>query len=58
MGQTGDTHQVGEILGLGVKKHLHGKVRTELRHAQGPQGQPPISSGMIPRADVSWNRLL
>ena len=54
MGQTGDTHQVGEILGLSVKKHLHGKVRTELRHAQGPQG----TAADIVRHDSQSGRVL
>ena len=39
-------------------KHLHGKIRTELRNAKAPKGQPPISSGVIPSASVFWNRLM
>ena len=37
MGQTGDAHQVGEVLRLGVDEHLHGEIRAELRHTQSPQ---------------------
>ncbi len=37
VGQTGDPHQVRKILGLCIQEHLHGKIRSELRDAQGPQ---------------------
>ena len=38
VGQAGNPHQVGKVFGLGVKKHLHCKVRTKLRHSQSSQG--------------------
>ena len=47
MSQTGDTHKVGKILGLGINKHLHGEIRTELRHAQRSQ----LTSADILRRD-------
>ena len=34
MCQTGNTHQVREILWFGIQKHLHSKVRTKLRHTK------------------------
>ena len=37
MGQSGDTNQIGEIFRFRIDQHLHGEIRTELRHAQTAQ---------------------
>ena len=40
MCQTGDTHQVGYILGLGVQKHADGEIRAEFGDAKSAQRCP------------------
>ena len=41
MCKSGNTHQIRKVLGLGVQKHLHGKIRAELRYAKGSQWTAP-----------------
>ena len=39
VGKPGYAHKVRHIMRLRLQKHLHGKIRSELRHSHGPAGR-------------------